>query len=176
MQERCWRNIRTRLHRTPTPGFSQCCQLLAKLAGQSGRKIQPPKKMPALSWIWLFEGFCRGWWKFCYLCLRGWEKYNISWNVTELERIRGEKLIFKKFGPFSALSVQNRPKFGPVFTAVVLYAVCCLSWIKELKAWRKILKIGLKENLSSFICHSRWKFMWQRELYFLGGLARSCRY
>ncbi len=40
-----------------------------------------------------------------------WAKQNISLICTELERIRGEKLIFKKFGPFSALSVQNRPKF-----------------------------------------------------------------
>jgi hypothetical protein len=36
-------------------------------------------------------------------------------SSTESERIRGEKLNFKNFIPFSALSVQNRTKFGRSF-------------------------------------------------------------
>jgi hypothetical protein len=49
---------------------------------------------------------------------------DISLICTELDRIRGEKLIFKKFGPFSALSVQNRPKLDGSFFHSVLFEFC----------------------------------------------------
>jgi hypothetical protein len=40
------------------------------------------------------------------------EKYKIFLICTGLERIRGEKQTFLKFGPFSSLSVPNKPNFG----------------------------------------------------------------
>ena len=76
---------------------------------QSSGKIRPLRKKsgPQLNLtFWRHLGR----WKFCYLCLYAWKKYNISLICcTELERISGKKQSFKKFGHFSALSVQNRP-------------------------------------------------------------------
>ncbi|MFN9902277.1 MAG: hypothetical protein ACK55Z_26550, partial [bacterium] len=66
------------------------------------KKIRPPTKFDFLKGI-------------CFLWRRAWKKYNISFICTELEIIRGEKLIFQNFGPFSALSVQSRPNFGRSF-------------------------------------------------------------
>ncbi len=65
--------------------LGKCCQLLARLSGQSGEKIRPLRK------------------KIC-------PKLNLTfWRYLAWE------LICKKFGPFSALSVQSRAKFGRSF-------------------------------------------------------------
>ncbi len=65
--------------------LGKCCQLLARLSGQSGEKIRPMIK------------------KICPLLnLTFWR--DLAWE-----------LIFKKFGPFSTLSVQSRAKFGRSF-------------------------------------------------------------
>ncbi len=82
----------------------QCCQLLAKLSSQSGGKIRPLRKKSGPTKFDFLKHL--GWWKFCYLCLRAWEKYNISLICTKLERIRGEKLIFKNLGPFSSFCTK----------------------------------------------------------------------
>ncbi len=97
-------------------GKTQCCQLLAKLSGQSGGKIRPLwKKFGPLLNLTFWRHL--GWWMMKILLsvptCPG--KYNISLICTELERVRGEKLNFKKFGPFSAISVLNWPKFGRSF-------------------------------------------------------------
>jgi hypothetical protein len=42
-------------------------------------------------------------------CLCQWKNFNISCTSLELERI--SEIIFKMFGPFPAIFVQNRPKF-----------------------------------------------------------------
>ncbi len=88
--------------------------LRSKLSGQFGGKIRPQRKKSGHPLNLAFRRHL-GWSKFCYSCLLTWEKYNISLICTELYIIKVEKLIFKKFDPFSALSVQNRQKFGRSF-------------------------------------------------------------
>ncbi len=81
-------------------------QLLAKLSSQSGWKIRLQLNLT----FWRHFGG----WKFGFLWLRAWEKYNIFY----LQRIRNNKrrkTNFLKFGPFS---VQSRPKFGRSSAAV----------------------------------------------------------
>jgi hypothetical protein len=60
---------------------------------------------------------CTGFWgdeNFVFCVILRWtvQYFNISLICTELERIRGEKVIFQKFYPFSSPSAQNWPKFG----------------------------------------------------------------
>ncbi len=77
-----------------------------------------------------------GRWKFCYVCLCACEKYNISLICTELEKIRGEKLIFKKFGPFRPClyrtkSAKIRPQLCP---AALLFIRPFLSYAAQQSA------------------------------------------
>ncbi len=50
-----------------------------------------------------------------------WKKYYLLLHVGEIKifilRNKRKKQAFQKFGPFSALSVQNRPKFRPQICA-----------------------------------------------------------
>ncbi len=64
-------------------------------------------------------------------------KYKISLICLEFERIRGGKLIFFNFGPFSALSVQNRTKFGCRFVQPHLFYLALLSYAAEQSASRQ---------------------------------------
>jgi hypothetical protein len=60
----------------------------------------------------------------------------------ELERIWGGKTIFIKFGPFSALFVQSRPKFGRRFgQAAPLFIRPFLTYVAEQSAsWQSCCK------------------------------------
>ncbi len=110
-------------------GKTQCCQLWAKLSGQSGGRIRSLRKKsgPLLNltfWRRL------SWWMMKILlsvstCLG---KYNISVICTELERVRGEKLIFKKFGSFQPFLYLIVPKFGRSFVRP-LYFLFGLFWV-----------------------------------------------
>jgi hypothetical protein len=44
------------------------------------------------------------------LFVREWKNYDFSWTFLELEKVRGGKQTFLAF------SVQNRPKFGCIFS------------------------------------------------------------
>jgi hypothetical protein len=79
------------------------------------KKIRPTTKFNFL------KAF--GWMKVLFfLCLGALEKFNISLMCTELERVRGENLIFQKLCPISAPSVQNWPKCGCRFWPFLSYA------------------------------------------------------
>ncbi len=100
-----WRTVRRVVECTQMS--NQCCQLLAKLSGQSNGKIRLLRKKfgPLINLTF---------WRHL-----GWVKILLFVSsaliCTELERIRGEKQIFKNLGPFSAFSKQNRQKFGRSF-------------------------------------------------------------
>ncbi len=110
--------------------------------------------------------------KFCYLCLRAWEKCNISLICTKLERTRGEKLIFKKCGPFSALFYTKSAKicpaalllFGPGNTLkmpIQLYhsvnLLCRKQFGQKSQSTERTLFLLMKYVLyDSAICHLRF--------------------
>ncbi len=84
-----------------------------------------------------------GRWKFCYLCLRAWEKCDIYLIYTKLERIRGEKQIFKKFAHFRPFLC----KIGQNLTAALSYRSTFfrpfLSYVAELSAsWQHCARWG----------------------------------
>jgi hypothetical protein len=89
---------------------AECCQLLAKFSGQSEGKFGRGKKIRTLfNLTYFLKAFGRL--KICFLCLRALGKVSHILICTELDRIRGEKTIFKKFSPLFALSVQIGQKF-----------------------------------------------------------------
>jgi hypothetical protein len=99
----------------------KCCQLLAKLSGQSGGKIrQLKKKSDSLLNLTFLKAFGLIYDEILLSVSTCLGKYNNSLICTELERVRGEKLIFKKFRTFSALSAPNRPKIRPQFCPAAL--------------------------------------------------------
>jgi hypothetical protein len=66
---------------------------MAKHSGQSGRKILPRrKKNPASYQLCLLEGILAD--EDLVICVKYLGKYATSLICTELERIKGEKLIF----------------------------------------------------------------------------------
>ncbi len=71
------------------------------------------------------------WWKFCYLCLRAREKYNISLICTELDGIKGDNFILRNpasFWPFLS-KIENRPKFGRSFVPPLYYFLFGSFWV-----------------------------------------------
>ncbi len=85
------------------------------------KKIRAPSKVD----------FLKAQWKFCYQCLRAWVLRIIIflWFAQIWENKR-RNLIFKKFGPFSTLFVQNRPKFGHSFfpSLYILFGPFRVMW------------------------------------------------
>ncbi len=97
--------------REPARRKNRCCQLFAELFGQFRRKLRPLRKNSEFQFLKEF-GFKKN--NFI-VCVTG--KISFSSLVLEWKR---EGILFLKFGPFSALFVQNRPKFGGS-TAILLF-------------------------------------------------------
>ncbi len=113
------------------------------MAEKNGRwkKIRPPTYLT----FWRHLGR----WKFCFLWLPAWEKYkNFFLICTEVERIRGEKLTFRRFGPLSALSVQIRPE---LCLAALLFIRPFLSYAAEESAsWHTVFLLAASTLFSAF--------------------------
>ncbi len=61
--------------------------------------------------------------------------FSIFLTFLDSERIRGPPKIFFMFGPLSALSVQNRQKFGSN-SVRLLHFLFCPIWVLRLKIRR----------------------------------------
>ncbi len=87
------------------------------------KKSAAEKKIRSLSNIYYLMAFGH---KKKFICVYVPEKSMaclwFSYCRITVERITGGKLNFEKFGPFSALSVQNRPKFGRSFVRPLYFS------------------------------------------------------
>ncbi len=109
-----------------------------------------------------------GWWKFCYLCLCVLEKSNIIFICPELERLRGEKQIFKKMGPFSALSSQNRPNFGCSFVWLYFFRPFLNYEAKQPASWQHWWRPCAHGELTKKRCWFRWLLLAQPQIRAVG--------
>jgi hypothetical protein len=77
------------------------------------------------------------------------------WGFLELGRTRRRKQNVHKFGPFTALSEQNRPKFGRIFFRRTFYSALLSCAAEQSASWQPSRRATLRGGCSPEISWSR---------------------